>query len=312
MVWLGVGTTLVVGGCLIYYALSARNRTEEKKRHPVVQLSQGWDVTETAKATITEVNNPVLRGPDNAQSTITTEPPTFAVTPSNATVSQIASTVQKDPQHNGVPVAPSITPPQPPTITPTEPPRLKPPTFSSMAPPSRPTNGSALRPPPSAASMLRVPPTKMLSNTAMAPSSLAPSASKPSRKVILKPGHSPLDWAMLISKPNHKLRGKDVPDNFIRVPPSMLKYHNGRKGRDVWTEYQGKVYNVTPYLPFHPGGEGELMRGAGKDSAKLFMEVHPWVNWEGILGECLIGILVSESEAAQNAVANDNSLEEMD
>ena len=92
----------------------------------------------------------------------------------------------------------------------------------------------------------------------------------------------------------------------------MLKYHNGRKGRDVWTEYQGKVYNVTPYLPFHPGGEGELMRGAGKDSAKLFMEVHPWVNWEGILGECLIGILVSESEAAQNAVANDNSLEEMD
>lgn len=129
---------------------------------------------------------------------------------------------------------------------------------------------------------------------------------------MLAPGHSPLDWAQLTSKPNHKLRGKDVPDNFIRVPPSLLKYHNGRKGRDAWTEYQGKVYNITPYLPFHPGGEGELMRGAGKDSAKLFMEVHPWVNWEGMLAECLVGVLVSEKEVVELPTGDGNNLEEMD
>lgn len=76
----------------------------------------------------------------------------------------------------------------------------------------------------------------------------------------------------------------------------MLKVQNGRKGRDAWTSYQGKVYNISPYVPYHPGGKGELLRGAGKDSAQLFAEIHPWVNWDGILGECLVGILVSEND----------------
>jgi cytochrome b involved in lipid metabolism len=35
----------------------------------------------------------------------------------------------------------------------------------------------------------------------------------------------------------------------------------------------GKVYNITPYLDFHPGGVPELMRGAGKDGTQLFDEV---------------------------------------
>jgi cytochrome b involved in lipid metabolism len=87
----------------------------------------------------------------------------------------------------------------------------------------------------------------------------------------------------------------------------MLKVQNGRKGRDAWTSYQGKVYNIQPYVPYHPGGKGELLRGAGKDSAQLFQEIHPWVNWDGILSECLVGILVSE-----NDVQTENALDAMD
>jgi hypothetical protein len=59
------------------------------------------------------------------------------------------------------------------------------------------------------------------------------------------------------------------------------------------------VYNLGAYLPFHPGGEGELLRCAGrsgKDVEKMFMEVHPWVNWEGMLGACCVGMLVAEGE----------------
>jgi cytochrome b involved in lipid metabolism len=98
--------------------------------------------------------------------------------------------------------------------------------------------------------------------------------------------------------------------SLIRVPPSLLKHNNGRKGKPAWSSYEGKVYNITPYLPFHPGGEGELRRVAGKDGRKLFMEVHPWVNWDNMLGECLVGILVGEElEKSGNSGTN---LEDMD
>lgn len=56
---------------------------------------------------------------------------------------------------------------------------------------------------------------------------------------------------------------------------------------------------MTPYLDFHPGGRGEILRGAGKgerEMRRLFEEVHPWVSWEGMLGGCLVGILVGEGD----------------
>lgn len=51
----------------------------------------------------------------------------------------------------------------------------------------------------------------------------------------------------------------------------MLKQHNKRD--DAWSSFNGKVYNITPYLSFHPGGEKELMRVAGRDGTKLFGEI---------------------------------------
>jgi cytochrome b involved in lipid metabolism len=69
----------------------------------------------------------------------------------------------------------------------------------------------------------------------------------------------------------------------------------GRKGKPAWSSWQGKVYNITPYLDFHPGGKAELMRAAGRDGTRLFMETHPWVNWENMLGSCLVGVLVPEA-----------------
>lgn len=76
----------------------------------------------------------------------------------------------------------------------------------------------------------------------------------------------------------------------------MLAQCNGRKGKPAWSAFKGKVYNIGPYMNFHPGGVGELRRGAGKVGDKLFDEIHSWVNVDGMLGSCLVGILVSESE----------------
>ncbi|KAI1131862.1 hypothetical protein F5Y10DRAFT_36358 [Nemania abortiva] len=126
--------------------------------------------------------------------------------------------------------------------------------------------------------------------------------SKPSRKVTLEPGHSPLDWARLANHPTADLRGlgPGAGTAYLRVTPSMLRRQTGRRGKDAWTALGGRVYNISPYLPFHPGGEPELLRAAGRDGTRLFGEIHPWVNYETMLSSCLIGLLVDESEAQSN------------
>nr|XP_001389090.2 heme/steroid binding protein [Aspergillus niger CBS 513.88] len=229
-------------------------------------------------------------GSDSARTQSTMKPP---FQPLNQT-KMVDSTLMPPPpppqQSNPAKSSSLMPPPAPPRLRPIASQTTSAPSLAPGRYPPRPNNtsSSSLRPPPSAAASLRVPPSSGLSST------------------VLEPGYSPLDWAALTSNPNNKLRGANLPPTLIRVTPSMLKAQNGRKGMDAWTSYQGKVYNITPYLPFHPGGRGELLRGAGKDSGKLFFEIHPWVNWDAILGECLVGILVSENDES------DNKLDAMD
>ena len=51
------------------------------------------------------------------------------------------------------------------------------------------------------------------------------------------------------------------------------------------------------------------MKAAGRDGTSLFMEVHPWVNWENMLGSCMVGVLVSENDGM---VLGGSSLEAID
>lgn len=182
----------------------------------------------------------------------------------------------------------------------------------SMLPPARPASSSLMPPPAPRPSTLMPPagrsgplPNRNPVSSLRAPANgLLPNRGPPVNsqqragasnngrgKILLSPGHSPMDWAALAR--NSNLAG--VP-TLQRVTPSQLKTMTGRKGKPAWSSYHGKVYNITPYLPFHPGGEPELMKAAGRDGGKLFMEVHPWVNWEGMMGSCVVGILVGEHE----------------
>lgn len=47
-----------------------------------------------------------------------------------------------------------------------------------------------------------------------------------------------------------------------------VKLHN--KENDLWTILDGKVFNLTLYFDYHPGGAKKLMLGAGKDCTSLF------------------------------------------
>lgn len=50
-----------------------------------------------------------------------------------------------------------------------------------------------------------------------------------------------------------------------------------------------KVYDITRYMEFHPGGVDELMRAAGTDATELFNKIHMWVNYRSMLKSCIIG-----------------------
>ncbi|KAM3084075.1 hypothetical protein ACMFMG_001817 [Clarireedia jacksonii] len=181
-----------------------------------------------------------------------------------------------------------------------------PPLFKKPTPASPPTPRASSQNPPSSIPSFNLD-SSSTSSEPQVPSFPALNSAQRASGVLLRPNHSPLDWARLTSSPTSNLRGLPPSTPYLRVPPSLLKQFTGRKGKDAWTVLGGKVYNITPYLPYHPGGEAELMKCAGRDGTRLFGEVHPWVNWEGMLEACMVGIAVGEGE-----MDGGGALEEMD
>ncbi|ESO10760.1 hypothetical protein HELRODRAFT_109107 [Helobdella robusta] len=82
---------------------------------------------------------------------------------------------------------------------------------------------------------------------------------------------------------------------------SMEELMDHNKEDDVWMALNGRVYNVTPYMEYHPGGVEELMKGAGTDATDLFNQVHKWVNYETMLKRCCVGFLTSTSTTSAAA-----------
>ncbi|XP_036172789.1 cytochrome b5 reductase 4 isoform X4 [Myotis myotis] len=117
-----------------------------------------------------------------------------------------------------------------------------------------------------------------------APRSQQRAASGGRSKVPLKQGRSLMDWIRL-TKSGKDLTG--LKGRLIEVTEEELKKHN--KKDDCWICIRGFVYNVSPYMEYHPGGEDELMKAAGSDGTDLFDQVHRWVNYESMLKECLVG-----------------------
>eukprot|EP00928_Gymnodinium_smaydae_P030692 TRINITY_DN22750_c0_g3_i1.p1 TRINITY_DN22750_c0_g3~~TRINITY_DN22750_c0_g3_i1.p1 ORF type:complete len:541 (-),score=117.14 TRINITY_DN22750_c0_g3_i1:100-1683(-) len=80
------------------------------------------------------------------------------------------------------------------------------------------------------------------------------------------------------------------PDGVLLTREEVAKRS---KASNCWTIYQGKVYDITMYMDFHPGGKEELMKGAGTDMTADFNRIHPWVSFDGMLGKLCLGPLVT-------------------
>lgn len=85
------------------------------------------------------------------------------------------------------------------------------------------------------------------------------------------------DWTRLLQSTNDLAQRKGQPIRKIRW--EEIRQHNTEY--DGWIVLKQKVYNIGPYLRYHPGGEDIIKRCLGKDVTQLYERYHRWVNEDG-------------------------------
>ena len=120
------------------------------------------------------------------------------------------------------------------------------------------------------------------SGPAIAPQpKILPGAVPVRKKVPMEQGYSGQSWmALSQSLPRSAPR---------RISLAEVAKHNKRE--DCWIALRGRVYDITRYARYHPGGVDMILKAAGRDGTSLFDKYHPWVNFEFLLGNCWVGVL---------------------
>jgi len=70
---------------------------------------------------------------------------------------------------------------------------------------------------------------------------------------------------------------------------SLLDIADHNTKEDCWLAIEGKVYDVTEFIPSHPGGD-KIINGCGKDATQMFSK-HP-ASAKEKLPNYLIGSLI--------------------
>ncbi|KAH3672400.1 hypothetical protein WICMUC_004236 [Wickerhamomyces mucosus] len=84
-------------------------------------------------------------------------------------------------------------------------------------------------------------------------------------------------------------------DSIPKLTPEEVSKHSTKD--DLWVVINGQVYDLTTFLPKHPGGQKILLKYAGKDATKIFVPIHPPNALDVYLSEdAKLGPLVGEFE----------------
>lgn len=121
-------------------------------------------------------------------------------------------------------------------------------------------------------------------------------------KVVIKKGFALYDWKRLLRSSNDLAQRKGMP---LR-PITAEEIATHKKIFDGWMILHGKVYNIGPYLHYHPGGVEIMESCLGGDGSELFDKYHQWVNVQSLIGPLLIGYLAeSRSKAMDTHLTKD-------
>jgi cytochrome-b5 reductase len=115
-------------------------------------------------------------------------------------------------------------------------------------------------------------------------------------KQAFRKGFGMTDWIRLLKSSSDLAQRKGA--GLRRITATEVALHH--KEHDGWTILHGKVYNIAPYLLYHPGGSSILKQILGKDGSELFDKYHRWVNVDGLVGPLLLGYLEKEKEVDED------------
>ena len=65
---------------------------------------------------------------------------------------------------------------------------------------------------------------------------------------------------------------EDVLTRINNYSLSEVQTHNSKDS--CWTTVEGKIYNITPFVSNHPGGERNIMKVCGIDGSEIFGDKH--------------------------------------
>jgi len=93
---------------------------------------------------------------------------------------------------------------------------------------------------------------------------------------------------------------------MFKPPASVLtvdavKKHN--QAGDCWVILHGKVYDVTKYLPLHPGGKQLIFRSAGKDITDDFEGMFHSIKARNLMDKYEVGVLKTDKSRKRAAAS---------
>ncbi|KAH3759024.1 cytochrome b5 reductase 4 [Pelomyxa schiedti] len=112
------------------------------------------------------------------------------------------------------------------------------------------------------------------------------------RKTPLKPGYTLATWN---ANSQRLMQEHWTNSNFnpiIGAPVTAAQLAQHKTVNDLWVSVNGRVYDITVYVDYHPGGKETLLSRAGDDATVAIGKIHPWVKIEALLQFCYIGPLV--------------------
>ncbi|OTB13534.1 hypothetical protein K445DRAFT_24707 [Daldinia sp. EC12] len=86
----------------------------------------------------------------------------------------------------------------------------------------------------------------------------------------------------------------------------LAEVSNHKSEESCWMVLHGKVYDITSFVPKHPGGKSILLKNAGQDASAAFDSIHPveileeYLRPDQVIGTIELGVTTDDTKAQKS------------